>query len=413
MPYDKNADLPDGVKKLPAEAQTVYRKAFNSAYDGDDASAAKIAWAAVKKAGFSKDKDGNWSKSNKQMEMFAETHEFDAEIFSTGTWNGDKYSEQDLEDIIVNFNALADTVKPPVKLGHAWKEGQPALGWVKSLKRAGNKLIATLSDVPQIVYEAIKAGRYKRVSSEIYWNYKSTAGKTFNYVLKAVALLGSDIPAVSDLKDLTAYLTQTFPQTGTADRVVAYESELDKDFNIITVQKEPDKKTAKKELDKMADDNVKKYEEVIEKQKAALEKAEAAAKDAEAKLKKFAEESAKKETERRTKEFTDKCESMVKAGKLTPAERDKLVEGVQTFNFTENDGFEIPFATFCEVVEARQVLDLDEHGKDKKAKEYASASEELADRAKKYSVDHKVEYQSAVRAILEQDTDLADRYKME
>jgi hypothetical protein len=150
------------------------------------------------------------------------THEFDAEIFSTGEWNGDKYSEADLQDIADNFNTLAGTVKPPVRLGHRNLEGQPALGWVKSLKRAGNKLIATLGDVPQVIYDSIKTGRFKRVSAEIYWNYKpksgSFIGEKFNYVLKAVALLGADIPAVNNLSDLTAYLTQISANDGSLSR---------------------------------------------------------------------------------------------------------------------------------------------------------------------------------------------------
>jgi cation transport regulator len=61
MPYDRNADLPQGVRdNLPRHAQTIYRSAFNDAFDQykspkkrrDDASreetAHKVAWNAVK-----------------------------------------------------------------------------------------------------------------------------------------------------------------------------------------------------------------------------------------------------------------------------------------------------------------------------------------------------------------------------
>lgn len=61
MPYDSNGDLPDSVKdNLPAHARTIYREAFNSAWDQyadpkerrGDASreevAHKVAWSAVK-----------------------------------------------------------------------------------------------------------------------------------------------------------------------------------------------------------------------------------------------------------------------------------------------------------------------------------------------------------------------------
>ena len=61
MPYDRNADLPKSVQdNLPSHAQTIYREAFNSAFDeyrsakdrrGDasrEETAHKVAWNAVK-----------------------------------------------------------------------------------------------------------------------------------------------------------------------------------------------------------------------------------------------------------------------------------------------------------------------------------------------------------------------------
>jgi cation transport regulator len=61
MPYERNADLPDSVRdNLPEHAQTIYREAFNSAFEqyrspedrrGDasrEETAHKVAWSAVK-----------------------------------------------------------------------------------------------------------------------------------------------------------------------------------------------------------------------------------------------------------------------------------------------------------------------------------------------------------------------------
>jgi cation transport regulator len=64
MPYRTNTGLPESVKgHLPAAAQTIYRKAFNSASKeySSEASAHRVAWSAVKKA-YHKDKDGKWVK---------------------------------------------------------------------------------------------------------------------------------------------------------------------------------------------------------------------------------------------------------------------------------------------------------------------------------------------------------------
>ncbi|MEX2524498.1 MAG: ChaB family protein [Gammaproteobacteria bacterium] len=63
MPYDRNADLPKPVREhLPQAAQTIYRKAYNSAWDeykdpgkrrgdaGREETAHRVAWAAVKES---------------------------------------------------------------------------------------------------------------------------------------------------------------------------------------------------------------------------------------------------------------------------------------------------------------------------------------------------------------------------
>lgn len=123
------------------------------------------------------------------------------EIFSTGKWNGDDYKEKDLDDMILAFRDVG--FKPPLKLGHDEKnkDGQPAIGWVDKIYRMGNKLLADFKELPIKVYEALKRGNYKQVSSEIFWNYPNN-GKMFSRVLKAVALLGADVPAVTNLEGL-------------------------------------------------------------------------------------------------------------------------------------------------------------------------------------------------------------------
>lgn len=63
MPYKTNRELPDRVKSpLPAGAQTIFRKAFNSADEQykDEVRAFKVAWAAVKKE-YAK-RDGEWRR---------------------------------------------------------------------------------------------------------------------------------------------------------------------------------------------------------------------------------------------------------------------------------------------------------------------------------------------------------------
>jgi cation transport regulator len=72
MPFKKNSDLPDSVKRvLPQHAQDIYKEAFNSAYEEykdpedrrDDADreevAHRVAWSAVKHQ-YEKGDEGMW-----------------------------------------------------------------------------------------------------------------------------------------------------------------------------------------------------------------------------------------------------------------------------------------------------------------------------------------------------------------
>ena len=123
----------------------------------------------------------------------------DIEIFRAGNWNGDDYTERDLDAMVDAFDVVG--FKPPVKVGHAEKSGDPAFGWVAGIRRVGDRLIATLKDIPDQLFEMIRQRRYDSVSSEVYWNLNRN-GVTYPRVLKAVALLGAEVPAVSDLAPL-------------------------------------------------------------------------------------------------------------------------------------------------------------------------------------------------------------------
>jgi cation transport regulator len=61
MPFSSNAQLPRGVKNLPEHAQTIWRKAYNSALEeyGEEDRAARIAWEAVKKS-YHQTKEDRW-----------------------------------------------------------------------------------------------------------------------------------------------------------------------------------------------------------------------------------------------------------------------------------------------------------------------------------------------------------------
>jgi len=131
------------------------------------------------------------------------------EIFSTGTWNNNKITKDVLEDIVKAFNETSASIKPFLKLGHdenqefLQKDGLPAAGWIEKLYIKGNKLLADFSDIPKKVFQLIESKAYRKVSSEIYSGI-TLGGKKYNHLLGAVALLGSDLPAVLNLNDIMA-----------------------------------------------------------------------------------------------------------------------------------------------------------------------------------------------------------------
>ncbi len=122
------------------------------------------------------------------------------EIFKTGTHNGDVYTEKDLDDMVSAFGVL--DYRPAIKIGHTKDSpGSPAYGWVQNIARDGDKLRADFTDMHDSVVEAIRNKAYDRCSSEIYFNLKR-GGKDYRRALKAVALLGAEVPAVAGLTPL-------------------------------------------------------------------------------------------------------------------------------------------------------------------------------------------------------------------
>lgn len=66
MPYKRNTDLPKDVRDaLPQGAETIYRKAYNSAHKqyNSESRAHATAWSAVKNE--YKKKNGKWVKRKK------------------------------------------------------------------------------------------------------------------------------------------------------------------------------------------------------------------------------------------------------------------------------------------------------------------------------------------------------------
>ena len=134
-------------------------------------------------------------------------------IHPDGTPEWLEYSEADVKQIADNANTMLASKlhEAPAKLGHdddqafAKMAGLPSIGWARKVIARGKDLFADFTQVPAVVAEAIRKGRYRHVSSEIY-NPTQTAENfgdaVKGFTLRAVAFLGADIPVVKGMNPL-------------------------------------------------------------------------------------------------------------------------------------------------------------------------------------------------------------------
>lgn len=136
------------------------------------------------------------------------------EIFRTGTHNGEPFDEKDLHEIAENFRALKDEVRPKLKLTHREKQeslaGLASYGdivdvFVKTVEDGSRRLFARVANVPKQVIDFIKNRRFPERSIEIYHKLRlgtKAEDKVYRNVLKAIALLGHEMPAVSGMEPI-------------------------------------------------------------------------------------------------------------------------------------------------------------------------------------------------------------------
>lgn len=244
--------------------------------------------------------------------------ELKQEILAIGKWNGYEFTLDQLRGIKAAFDALVGAHKVPLKLGHNAEQdmtdGQPALGWVTALDVINDKLVATMTDVPEIVSAAINKKLYRNVSVELD-RAVSHKGASYEWVLSGLALLGADIPAVNTLNDLGAYMSRDDGSMTRQERVsftVAKGNIPDKPKGEIpmTAEEAAKMKALEDQNAKLIADGVQLSAKVIER-------------DAQDKVRLEAEATAKFTADKTV--FSTEMETMVKDGRLTPAQRDALL----------------------------------------------------------------------------------------
>jgi len=155
-------------------------------------------------------KVGNRRKVSANQNVFTVTS---VPVFKAGNHKGQNFTIDDIDEIVTNTNALLNSHlhEPPIKLGHNEEQkllkndGLPAGGYVDKIYRIGDQIFVDIGDVPKKVKELIDKRAYSKISAEIYNEFKHpTTGENIGKVLRAVALLGGDVPAIKGLGDIQA-----------------------------------------------------------------------------------------------------------------------------------------------------------------------------------------------------------------
>lgn len=347
------------------------------------------------------------------------------EIFATGKWNGDAYTEADLDSIVSAFHSLKWSV--PIKLGHdeaqRWfgqADGAPALGWVSNLRRTGGKLIADFENVPNALAAMIQNKNYRNKSAEIYWNLESD-GQKWPRALKAVSLLGADLPAVTTLNELqsvlmsnTGGLSYTISSWADTDGTSANEPKWE---TYIWEPLQEDNMNAEQE--KVYKDRISALEGKLATFEAKTKEETKRADEAEAKAVKAEAELKSRDEKFAVEQFVAKVDGFIKEGKVAPYEKEILERqfvalgaGVRKYGDKDYN----PREELLKSLESRTVKF--HMGKENAVggegnSEEIPAAIQIDKLAKKFASEHKFTYEDGLRKVKSDEPELWGKYMTE
>jgi cation transport regulator ChaB len=380
----ESGDAPQGVKDILNSTYNNCRQTWVDEHPKDKEnqankeSCARIAWNAVKNAGWY-NTNGKWTKSGKMSEEEFETYDLEGvEVFAAGTWKDSvgklhKFDKNSLQNIIEAFNELRGMVDPPLKLGHSIKQellasgGLPTAGWLDNLRIKGDKILADFKKIPSKIYKIIKNGGLKRVSPEIVYDYQAQpGGKKYPLFLEAAALLGIEQKAMKTLND--------FVNVYSEEIVNDVSFELDYNTAVFTegvIQNKNSNKINQEvidmELEKLLEKKEKEVDELKSKFSESETKVETLGKDLneantkattleaenkelKAKVSQFAEEAKKKE-------ISDYVDSKIKEGKIAASLKEDWISQFSELPEDKIEGMK-------KILENTPSVDFSEHSVD-------------------------------------------------
>ena len=113
------------------------------------------------------------------------------EVFKAGVYPQGKFTKKQIAEIASNYDPKF--CEAPITIDH--QQSGPAYGWVQDVKAENDKLKVCFKDVPEEFEQEVNAGKYKKVSVELYRNLEGKGA-----YLKAVSFLGAAIPQVKGLE---------------------------------------------------------------------------------------------------------------------------------------------------------------------------------------------------------------------
>lgn len=113
------------------------------------------------------------------------------EVFKAGKYPQGKFTKKEIAEIAKNYDP--EFCEAPITIDH--QQSGPAYGWVDTVKADGEKLKVSFKEVPDEFEKEVNAGKYKKVSVELYRNLEGKGA-----YLKAVSFLGAAIPQVKGLE---------------------------------------------------------------------------------------------------------------------------------------------------------------------------------------------------------------------
>lgn len=357
------------------------------------------------------------------------------EIFATGTHRAQTgtvvVSDEDLDKIVDAFNSLqgSNIVRPHLKLGHTdaqkWfgqKDGIPSLGWITKVWREGRKLLANVTDIPDVLIDMIKSNRFHNVSAEVFWDAPiEHEGRNFSRVLSAVALLGVEMPAVKDLAGLASALFQAGPIHQFSGDSIAIEATIEepimppekKDDVVLLYSQEQHDNLVEAAVAKAVKDAEAKFADDTTGLKKELEVVTQRAEQAEGEITRVKAEAA-------AQQATTLVDQAIKDGKLLPKQKEFAIAALTATDtkvkFGEKGEEKSMPELFKDFLEASgKVIDTSEKGDGTtKQVEFSTVAEEVDHKVKAFMAEKqeagKKDYGSALDAILASDPELATKY---